>query len=188
MTIDIKPGDWVTQYSAGYWQIVDIKPKYAEEDRHDEYGDWTRGQLIGHWALMKKGFTPKMKFKLDSDVCDAQWCKKVSDDELQAISLFFEEHPKEHKKFLEKEFADKPAVAAQWVNLTEEQTAQFTEALRCLPVLFTQAELKETLKQQGFEDCFSFNSTKYMLYCWHTCWELNDEFEPLYKNPELKAM
>ena len=26
-------GDWVTQYSVGYWQVVDIKAKYAEEDR-----------------------------------------------------------------------------------------------------------------------------------------------------------
>lgn len=25
-------GDWVTQYSVGYWQVVDIKAKYAEED------------------------------------------------------------------------------------------------------------------------------------------------------------
>ena len=25
-------GDWVTQYSAGYWQVVGIRDKYAEED------------------------------------------------------------------------------------------------------------------------------------------------------------
>ena len=28
----IKIGDWVTQYSAGYWQVLDIVPKYADED------------------------------------------------------------------------------------------------------------------------------------------------------------
>lgn len=28
----IKIGDWVTQYSKGFWLIVDIKPKYAEDD------------------------------------------------------------------------------------------------------------------------------------------------------------
>ena len=25
----IKVGDWVTQYSAGYWKVVNIFPKYA---------------------------------------------------------------------------------------------------------------------------------------------------------------
>ena len=34
----LKIGDWVTQYSKGYWQIVDIKPKYAEE-----YYQFTKG-------------------------------------------------------------------------------------------------------------------------------------------------
>ena len=33
----LKVGDWVTQYSAGYWQIVGIFPKYADEDY--SYGD-----------------------------------------------------------------------------------------------------------------------------------------------------
>ena len=34
----LKIGDWVTQYSKGYWQIIDIKPKYAEEDYQYENG------------------------------------------------------------------------------------------------------------------------------------------------------
>lgn len=25
-------GDWVNQYGVGYWQVVDIKMKYAKED------------------------------------------------------------------------------------------------------------------------------------------------------------
>lgn len=32
----IKIGDWVTQYCAGYWQVVDIKPKYADEDVNNQ--------------------------------------------------------------------------------------------------------------------------------------------------------
>ena len=29
---ELKIGMWVTQYCAGFWQIVDLKPKYAEKD------------------------------------------------------------------------------------------------------------------------------------------------------------
>ena len=48
----LEVGAWVTQYSAGYWQIVDLKPKYAEEDRAGK----RKGDLIGQWALLKKGY------------------------------------------------------------------------------------------------------------------------------------
>ena len=32
----IQIGDWVTQYCAGYWMVTDIKPKYADEDIHND--------------------------------------------------------------------------------------------------------------------------------------------------------
>lgn len=38
----LKIGDWVTQYSRGYWQIVDIKPKYAEEDHLFDNGEFQK--------------------------------------------------------------------------------------------------------------------------------------------------
>lgn len=28
----IKVGDWVAQYNAGYWKVINIIPKYADED------------------------------------------------------------------------------------------------------------------------------------------------------------
>ena len=37
----IQIGDWVTQYSAGYWQVVGIRDKYAEEDN-------VTGETQGH--------------------------------------------------------------------------------------------------------------------------------------------
>ena len=45
-----KIGMWVTQYRAGFWQIVDLKPKYAEK------GDpgYEKGKQIGYWALKKR--------------------------------------------------------------------------------------------------------------------------------------
>ena len=40
-------GDWVTQYSVGYWQVVDIKAKYAEEDSGYGKQFWKKGEQIG---------------------------------------------------------------------------------------------------------------------------------------------
>lgn len=39
-------GDWVTQYSVGYWQVVDIKAKYAEEDSGYGKQFWKKGEQI----------------------------------------------------------------------------------------------------------------------------------------------
>ena len=56
-------GDWVTQYSVGYWQVVDIKAKYAEEDSGYGKQFWKKGEQIGKWVFLKKAFTPKMKIQ-----------------------------------------------------------------------------------------------------------------------------
>ena len=42
----IKIGDWVTQYSAGYWMVVKIFPKYAEEDYSFNGISWKKGEHI----------------------------------------------------------------------------------------------------------------------------------------------
>ena len=82
----LEVGAWVTQYSAGYWQIVELKPKYAEEDRAGR----RKGDLIGQWALLKKGFTPKMKLRLDCETVDASWCKPINDEQKQAITQYIQ--------------------------------------------------------------------------------------------------
>ena len=38
----IKIGDWVTQYSAGYWMVVNIFPKYADEDYSYNGKSWKK--------------------------------------------------------------------------------------------------------------------------------------------------
>ena len=96
----LEVGAWVTQYSAGYWQIVDLKPKYAEEDRAGK----RKGDLIGQWALLKKGFTPKMKFRMDCETVDASWCKPINDEQMQAITQHFESHAEDHRRFEDQSF------------------------------------------------------------------------------------
>ena len=52
----MKTGDYVSSYSAGYWQIIDIKPKIATEDYKGENVKWKKGQVIGQWVILKKCF------------------------------------------------------------------------------------------------------------------------------------
>ncbi len=43
----IKIGDFVTAYSSGYWQVIDVKPKIAFEDYNSETVKWKKGDLLG---------------------------------------------------------------------------------------------------------------------------------------------
>ena len=36
-------GNWYTQYSAGFWQLIDIKPKYADSDYSFQAKSWKKG-------------------------------------------------------------------------------------------------------------------------------------------------
>ena len=52
-------GDWVTQYSAGYWKVVAIYDKYADEDDWRDPPTYRKGDHISYWVVLKKGFTPR---------------------------------------------------------------------------------------------------------------------------------
>ena len=50
----LKIGDWVTQYSAGYWKVVAIFPKYADEDYSYNGRSWKRvTDSATGWCLKK---------------------------------------------------------------------------------------------------------------------------------------
>ena len=178
---NLEVGAWVTQYSAGYWQIVDLKPKYAEEDRAGR----RKGDLIGQWALLKKGFTPKMKFRLDCETVDASWCKPINDEQMQSITQYFEGHPEEHRRFEEQPFFERPAITTNWLNLSPEEVLRFQEALASFPAKFTGAEIIDILKERNLSSCFSTPPANYLFHCKHILWELNPDYEPLYYDPIL---
>ena len=71
-------GDWVTQYSAGYWQVVGIRDKYAEEDNVTGEHLWKKGEKIGKWIFLKKAFTPKMKLRIWSECVDEYGVKLLT--------------------------------------------------------------------------------------------------------------
>lgn len=184
----IKVGDWVTQYYAGYWMVVDIKPKYAEETVNTEYEQYKKGDLIGKWVLMKKAFTPKMKFKLDSASCDGAWCKPVSTEIKQQIEQYFKDHPKDYEKFCCMPFENRPLVSNAWVNLTNGEVEQFEKAIASLPASFTAKEAMAIFEAKGLTHCFAKPPTNYLFSCNHIKWELNEDFDPIFTDPSLSKV
>lgn len=177
----LKPGNWVTQYRKGIWQIIDIKPKYAEEDIQIGGISYLKGDLIGQWAILKKAFSSKMKFQIDFDVCDLSWCHLVSNDVLIFINDFFDNNPINELRFQKTNYIDKPAICTIWMNVSEEQAECLLRAIPSFPPLFSMQYLMSVLRSFSI---FSFRPpSNYVLYLQHSLWEYNNDHEELYKAP-----
>lgn len=181
----IKIGDWVTQYSAGYWQVISIFSKYADEDYSYEGKSWKKGDRLGEWVILKKAFTAKMKPGNACEFVDAQWCAPVSQDVVESIEAAFSENPKARQKFDRAPNMPKPSVSSVWLALSDEQAESFSEHLRSLPERFT--------SEQFWELCESYRQfvadpakATHILYLFSYLWEINDDFDPLLFGPEIK--
>ena len=145
----LQVGDWVTQYASGFWQVERLLPKYADDDYQGEATSWKKGDLLGKWALLRKAFTPKMKFRLDFDVADARWCKPVSAETRAEIDAYFAAHPKEEAKFRSTPRQDRPTVLPVNLHpLTDDDAARLESALTALPERFTQAQFRAAMDGQ----------------------------------------
>lgn len=181
----IKIGDWVTQYSAGYWQVVNIFPKYADEDY--SYGDksWKKGDRLGDWVILKKGFTAKLKPGTACEFVDAQWCKLVSRDIVDVIEAAFAENPKARLKFENAPDMPKPSVATVWMALSDEQAEAFAELMRGLPERFTMDQFWELCA--GYRQYVADPAgATYILHLFSYLWEISEDFEPLHFGPEIR--
>lgn len=184
----IKIGDWVTQYSAGYWMVVKFFPKYAEEDYSYNGISWKKGEHIGEWVILKKGFTPKMKPNNACELVDAKWCKTVSHDIAQAIELAFSENPKALTKFQNAPDVPNPTVGPNiWLALTEAQADSFAEHIKSLKDRFSIGEFWAWSAdyQQYIVDS---SKATHILYFLFYPWEIDDNFQPLHCGVSLKKL
>ena len=180
-------GKWVKQYRAGYWYVVDIKPKYADCDYSAENVSWKKGDLLGCWALMKKGFTAKMRFSLDSDYSDSSWLKPITSAEQEAIDLYFSEHPEQKAKFEAYPFSPKPGIVNLWLNLSEEKESAFNEAMDDLLPRFTGSDVSTLIKDFDAETTKP-GEARYELNLMLFPWELTDGFDQIYIGSVLSRM
>ncbi len=179
----VKIGDWVTQYSAGYWQIVDIIPKYDEDEPK---GIFKKKKQIGCWAIVKKGLTPKMKPSNLCECIDISWCQPVSSDTTLEIKSFFKENEKAFEKFQNAPSKPNPYISSIWLNIPEEMEASFSELLASLPEKFTLDEFWKAAKD--FKDFVSKPPTTHILNFESYPWELDKKYNILYFNPTFKRV
>ena len=183
----IKIGDWVTQYSAGYWMVVNIFPKYADEDYSYNGKSWKKGDRLGEWVVLKKAFTAKMKPSGACEFVDVQWCKPVSNDIVQSIEAAFAENPKAKMKFENAPNMPKPSVANAWMALTDEQAELFSKHIKNLPDRFTVEQFwswSASYRQYIVDP----SKATHILYLFSYLWEIDENFEPLHFSPELKKL
>ena len=90
---DLVIGNWYTQYSAGYWQLIDLKPFYAFEDYSGEKASWKKGDRIGDLAIVKKAFTPKMKKSIRVEFVNADWLIDAPASVITEIERLFNSNP-----------------------------------------------------------------------------------------------
>lgn len=183
----IKIGSWVTQYSAGYWKVVNIFPKYADEDYNYGGKSWKKGDRLGEWVILKKGFTNKMKPSNACEFVDSQWCKPVSNDIVQAIEAEFSKNPKAKQKFDNAPDTPNPSVANLWLKLSDEQAQALSKLLSALPERFTKAEFLGYMK--SYKECTADPSeATHIVNTLSYLWEINDNFEPLNFRAEIKKL
>ena len=132
----MKIGDFVTSYSAGYWQLIDLKPEIALEDSDG----CKKGDVIGQWAILKKAFTPKMKPRIDFVFEDASWLRPVSNEVMAEINQYFAENPTYKEKFDNAAIKLHPMVTNCWISIPSEKEDEFVSFLKSLPAGFTERE------------------------------------------------
>ena len=183
----LKIGDWVTQYSAGYWKVLNIIPKYADEDYSHDGTAWKKGDQIGDWVILKKGFTPKMKPANACEFVDGQWCKAVSAETAAAIEAAFAENPRAKQKFDSAPDMPKPSVASTWMKLSDEEAAAFSDLLSLMPQRFTQVQFWALASD--YRRCITDPSgASHILYLFSCLWEIDEHCDPLHFGPELKKL
>ena len=180
----LKIGDWVTQYSAGYWKVVAIFPKYADEDYSYNGQSWKKGDRLGDWVVLKKGFTAKMKPSNACEFLDSQHCQPVPREVARAIEAAFAENPKAKEKFDNAPSMPNPSVYSVWMSLSDEQAKAFADVMSKLPERFT---LDEFWKLSADYRQYVVKPPQYthILYLYSYLWEVNDNCEPLHFGPEI---
>ena len=183
----IKIGDFVKSYFSGYWQLIGIKPRFADEDRNDQYGKWKKGDIIGQFAILKKAFTPKMKPRIELNYCEASYISPVSDDELKSINEFFNANPEYKNKFDNATGELIPVITNCWFDLPEESELDFQKLLGKLPQSFTLENFwKIAKKYKGY--IINAPPSRYVINFFTYPWNMNKHFDLVYIKAELRKI
>lgn len=176
-------GNWYRQYSAGYWKLLETMPKYATHDFRDGIGGPLRkkGDRLGEWVILKKGFTAKMKkCKVFSECIDAGWLTPVSDEIAEELELKLAADSK-HKAQFETETEMRIGAFNRFMKLSPEQAMDMEHKLSILPERFTETEWKNIVQLPA--ECIDVPrivDANYLLNLFENPWEITEDYDQIY--------
>ncbi len=182
----IQIGDFVTCSNAGYWQLIELKPKIANEDYNGEKVSYKNSDVIGQWAILKKAFTPKMKPRIDFEYEDASWLRPVPENALAEITQYFAENPSYKEKFDNAEIKLRPMITNCWMSLPTNKEDEFKAFLETLPSRFTEQEFRKLSKP--FYAYIGFPPSTHLLNLLTYPWDMNEHSDLIYHGFELTVM
>ena len=176
-------GDFVTTCEAGYWQLIDIKPKIADEDYSYGRTQWKKGDVIGQWAILKKAFTPKMKPKIAFSYLDSSWLQPVSADVLAEIQQYFTDNPDYKSKFDNTPVKLNKMITNCWINLSEDEVNQLTALVSDLPAYFTMDDFWD--KAEDFEKNIVRPPSNHLINFLTYPWDMDKDANLLYSGYKI---
>ncbi len=179
-------GDFVTSCTAGYWELISIKPKIAESDFRGEKVRWKKGDTIGQWFILKKAFTPKMKPRIEYEYVDSKLIRPVSEEVRTAIVQYFADNPKYKAKYDASEVKLTPVLTNCYLSMPQEREADFCALLEELPARFTSDEFWKLFK--SYKQYVSKPPATYLLNFESYPWDLDRKCNVVYTGCKLTKL
>lgn len=174
----IKAGDWVeSAYVKGYFKVSDIKRGYRD------------GKDIGCILLLKKAFTPAMKFSFATEKCHVAWCQKSAESKVCEIERLLNENPAKKKKFDELPPLFPCIQNLYFLDIEKEQLESFREKLKGLPRYFTKEQFDIFVQQAGLKKYLKSdspdpkNAITFSIYTQE--WIVDSNKNMLFCNPQI---
>lgn len=104
--MDIRVGDWVTSYSAGFWRVERIIKGAISVDAS---GKMSASNLVISKRFLSAGYRPLFGTECCSEAC----VSKLNSDELVNLESFLLENKGRYQKFLARE----PKVVCSWCDV-----------------------------------------------------------------------
>lgn len=174
----IKVGDWVESvYVKGYFKVCDIKQSYRG------------GKDIGFILLLKKAFTPTMKFSFATEKCHIAWCEKLSEGKVSEIERLLNGNLTKKKKFDGMPSLFPCIQELFFLDIKKEQIESFREKLKGLQRYFTKEQFDGFVEQAGLKKYIKLDSldpkNTITLSIYTQEWIVDSKKNMLFCNPQI---
>lgn len=143
----IDVGDWVESICLkGYFKVYKIERCYRD------------GKDIGNILLLKKAFTPAMKFSFATEKCHTVWCEKAGENKVCEIQGLLQENLAKKKKFDELPPLFPCIRDLYFLDIEKEQIESYRQKLKALPRYFTKEQFDRFVVKFGMKNTMKTES------------------------------